>query len=138
VPKYGEVKFGDSSSKPSYPYRRRVNALLDSLTADNEQDSLIDFGQYTDYVIHQVSNPTTSDPTQINPCILCREDAHKFDTCPLLNNDEFMKGFIIKLVTGISRELRQGQNKLKNGNARVNQVLTDAPNDNDPDTPDFP
>jgi hypothetical protein len=126
VQKFGEGKFGDSSSKPSYPYRRRVNALLDSLTEDNAPDGSIDFGQYTDYVIHHVSNTTTSDPTQINPCILCREDAHKFDACPLLNNDEFMKGFIIKLVTGISRELRLGRN-----------LADTADTDNDTNKPDF-
>jgi hypothetical protein len=139
VSKYGEGKFGDSSNKPNYPYCRRVNALIDSLTEDDHSDSPINFGQYADYIIHQVTN---SDPTQTNPCILCREDAHKFDACPLLNNDEFMKGFIIKLVTGISRELRQGRNKLKTANARINQILAEhnpsSTTDDDPDKPDFP
>jgi hypothetical protein len=83
------------------------------------------------------------DPGSINPCILYKEDVRKFYKSPLLNNDKFMKGFIIKLVTGISCELHQDKNKLKNVTACINQLLhasaaqdaLDEPSHRD--TPDF-
>jgi hypothetical protein len=85
---------------------------------------------------NQTPPVTITDPSSINPCILCKEDSHKCNNCPLLNNDEFMKGFIIKLVTGILCELHQGKNKLKTANTHIHQLLADQKPDHSK-TPDL-
>jgi hypothetical protein len=127
---------GPAIRKPFYP--RRVNQMLTGIPND---DTPTDYTDLSDRVIAQMQ--AGHDPST-NPCILCRDgEIHRFKDCPLLQDDNFKTSFIIKMVTGVSKEIRQGKRNLQTANTKINQLLSDAdtPDDSPADTagaPDFP
>jgi hypothetical protein len=103
------------------------------LTGADNDDTPIDFAAISDRVIAQMQ--TGHDPTT-NPCILCKDgEIHRFKDCPLLQDDNFKTSFIIKMVTGVSKEIRQGKRNLQSATSTSNQLQsapTDDPSAGDP------
>jgi hypothetical protein len=123
------------------------------LTGIENDYTPIDYDNLSDHIIAQMQtghNPST------NPCILCcdgnvqhfkdcpllQDDNFKhFKDCPHLQDDNFKTSFVIKMVTGVSKELRQGMPNLQTATAaRSTNFFLTLHADTSPDnvtTPDF-
>jgi hypothetical protein len=64
-------------------------------------------------------------PKTTPTCLLCKDVAHSFDDCPLLNDGNFKTSFIIKMLSLVSRELRNGRKKQQDlsTSQRMHQLL---------------
>ena len=90
--KYPPRRSGDGT--PYTPYPRRVNEL--------QADENID--DYVDAIIAQVGTAPAITPT----CIMCGE-VHKFENCPLIQDQEFLKTYAIRVTSLVQKLLRQAQ-----------------------------
>jgi hypothetical protein len=99
------------------PFQRRVNQL--------EAEQAIDELQMDHFANNIVAQLKTHDPKTIPTCLLCKDVAHSFDDCPLLNDNTFKSSFIIKMLSLVSRELRNGRKKQQEltTSQRMHQLL---------------
>jgi hypothetical protein len=110
----------NDGSRP--PFQRCMHQLeTDDTLLEN-----IDETQMDTFAHQIVAQLHTHDPKTVPTCLLCKDVAHSFDDCPLLKDGNFKTSFIIKMLSLVSRELRNGKKKqqeLTTGQ-RMNQMLT--------------
>jgi hypothetical protein len=67
-----------------------------------EAEQAIDELQMDTFANTVVARLQMHDPKTIPTCLLCKDVAHSFDDCPLLNDGNFKTSFIIKMLSLVS------------------------------------